>query len=167
MSEGPGEGSPSDGPGNGDGGWGTEGDYGFSRSPIKRGPAPQSASQTYAALTRQQWADYVANFVPIENTLIKYATDTTLPDQAMAKASSNVTAAFDAAQAGTQRRLAGMGVALSGDEQQAQTRAYGLSRSLADVQAQNLAGSATRARQMSIIGNPAADVSQAAAKSGV
>lgn len=129
--------------------------------------APASAGATYAALTRQQWADYVSTFMPIENTLIKYATDTTLPEQAMAKASGNVTAAFDAAQAGTQRKFAGMGVQLSGDEQQAQTRAYGLSKSLADVQAQNLAGSATRSRQMGIIGNPAADVSQVAAKAGV
>lgn len=133
-----------------------------------RKDAPSTvASDTYAALTREQWADYVKNFVPIENTLIKYATDTTLPDQAMAKASGNVTAAFDAAQGGTQRKLAGMGVQLSGDEQQAQDRAYGLSKSLADVQAQNLAGSATRARQMSVIGNPAADVTQQAVKAGI
>ena len=55
------------------------------------------ASDTYAALTRQQWADYVANFVPIENTLIKYATDTALPGQAMAQASGNTTDAPDAA----------------------------------------------------------------------
>jgi hypothetical protein len=125
-----------------------------------------NASETFAALTRQQWADYVQNFVPIENTLIKYATDTSLPDQVMAKASGNVTAAFDASQGGTQRQLAGLGVTLSGDEQAAQNRAYGLSKSLADVQAQNLAGSATRARQASIIGNPAADTNAIAAKAG-
>jgi hypothetical protein len=131
------------------------------------GAGPMSANETFAALTRQQWADYVQNFVPIENTLIKYATDTTLPEQAMSKASQNVTSAFDAAQGGTQRQLAGLGVQLSGDEQAAQTRAYGLSKSLADVQAQNLAGSATRARQQSVIGNPAADITQQTTKSGV
>ena len=130
-------------------------------------PPSTYASDTYAALTRQQWADYVKNFIPIENSLIKYATDTALPGQEMARASQNVGMAFDAAQAGTQRKLAGMGVSLSGDEQAAQTRAYGLSRSLADVGAQNLAGSATRARQQSIIGNPTSDISQQAAQAGI
>lgn len=129
--------------------------------------APASASATYAALTRQQWADYVRNFVPIENSLIKYATDTTLPGQEMAKASQNVGMAFDAAQGSTQRKLAGMGVSLSGDEQAAQSKAYGLSRSLADVGAQNLARNATVARQQSVIGNPTADFSQQAAQAGI
>jgi hypothetical protein len=109
----------------------------------------------------------VQNFVPIENSLIKYATDTTLPGQEMAKASQNVGMAFDAAQGSTQRKLAGMGVSLSGDEQAAQTKAYGLSKSLADVGAQNLTGSAVRARQASIIGNPTADISQQAAQAGI
>jgi hypothetical protein len=135
-------------------------------APVGRSTAPQSASSTYAALTRQQWADYVATFVPIENTLIKYATDSTLPGQAMAKASENVGAAFDMAQGSTQRKLAGMGVELSGDEQAAQDKAYGLSRSLADVGAQNLARNATVARQQAIIGNPAGDVVKSAAQSG-
>ena len=124
------------------------------------------ASDTYAALTRQQWADYVANFVPIENTLIKYATDTALPGQAMAQASQNVGAAFDQAQGDTQRKLAGMGVTLSPDEQAAQAKSFGLSKSLADVGAQNLAGGAVRARQQGIIGNPAPDVAKMAQQGG-
>lgn len=124
------------------------------------------ASDTYAALTRQQWADYVANFVPIENTLIKYATDTSLPGQAMAQASQNVDAAFDQAQGDTQRKLAGMGVTLSADEQAAQAKSFGLSKSLADVGAQNLAGGAVRARQAGILGNPAPDVAKMAQQGG-
>lgn len=131
-------------------------------------PAPSTvASDTYAAITRQQWDDYVKNYLPIENTLIQYATDPAQPGMAMQKASANVGAAFDAAQGSTQRQLSGLGVQLSGDEQAAQTKAYGLSRSLADVGAQNLAGSATRARQQSLMGNPAPDVTQQALQSGV
>jgi hypothetical protein len=131
-------------------------------------PAPSTyASDTYAALTREQWADYVKNYVPLENKLIAYATDPAQPGLAMQKASDNVTQAFDTAQAGTQRQLAGLGVQLSGDEQGAQTRAYGLQRSLADVQAQNTAGALTRARQQSLMGNPAPDVTSQAVQSGV
>lgn len=118
-------------------------------------PSPiGSASQAYAALTRQQWADYVSTFVPVENQLIQYATNTALPGEAMAQASQNVDAAFTQQQGATQRKLAGMGVTLSADEQAAQQKAFGLSKSLADVQAQNTAGQIVRGRQQSLLGNP-------------
>lgn len=113
------------------------------------------ASDTYAALTRQQWSDYVSTFVPVENQLIDYATDPTKVSGAMSSASTNVNDAYDAQQGATQRTLQGLGVTLNPDEQAAQTRATGLSRSLADVQAQNLAGDQTRQLQQSILGNPA------------
>jgi len=113
------------------------------------------AGDTYAALTRDQWAQYVSTFVPIENQLIKYATDPATVDNAMSEASSDVNKAYDAQQGSTQRRLAGLGVNLDADQQKAQQRSYGLSRSLADVGAQNTAGELTRQRQQSIIGNPA------------
>lgn len=113
------------------------------------------ASDTAAAITRQQWADYVGTFIPIENSLIKYATDPGVVTEAMAEASQDVNSAFDAQQGATGRRLAGLGVTLSGDEQEAQTRSTGLMRSLADVQGQNLARDLTTQRQQSILGNPA------------
>jgi len=119
-----------------------------------------SASDTFAAITRQQWADYVSTFVPIENQLIKYATDPTVVSSAMSEASGNVNAAFDAQQASTQRRLQGMGVTLDADEQAAQTKATGLARSLADVGAQNTARDLTVQRQQGILGNPAPKVPQ-------
>jgi hypothetical protein len=114
-----------------------------------------SANDMYAALTRQQWATYVSTFVPIENQLIKYATDTTLPGQEMQKASADVNAAYTQQAGATARRLRGLGVTLSPEEQAAQAKQYGLSKSLADVQAQNVAGDLTRQRQQSILGNPA------------
>lgn len=50
------------------------------------------ASDTYAAMTRDQWAQYVETFVPIENQLIKYATDPAVVSDAMSRASANVNA---------------------------------------------------------------------------
>jgi len=113
------------------------------------------AGDTYAALTRQQWADYVRTFVPLENQLIDYAMDPGKVKEAMQQASTNVTQSFDAQQASTQRRLKGLGVTLSPDEQAAQQRSFGLSKALADVQAQNLTHDLIKRRQQSIIGNPA------------
>jgi len=112
------------------------------------------ASDTFAAVTRQQWADYVNTFVPIENSLIRYATDPTVVSGAMADASQGVNQAFDAQEGATQRNLKGLGVALTPEEQIAQTRSTGLARSLADVGSQNVARDLTVQRQNSILGNP-------------
>lgn len=113
------------------------------------------AGDTYSALTRQQWADYVSTFVPIENQLIQYATDPNAAGNAMAEASRDVNASYDAQEASTSRRLKGLGITLSPEEQAAQKRSYGLSRSLADVGAQNTARDLTVRRQQSVLGNPA------------
>lgn len=113
------------------------------------------AGDTYAALTRQQWADYVNTFVPVENQLIDYATNPSVVTNAMDKASQGVGAAFDAQVASTERRLKGLGVTLSPEEQAAQQRSFGLTRALADVGAQNTARDLTTRRQQSVLGNPA------------
>jgi hypothetical protein len=116
------------------------------------------AGNTYAALTRQQWADYTSTFVPIENKLIDYATNPNVVGDAMSGASQNVSDAFTAQEGSTQRRLQGLGLQLNSDEEAAQKRSFGLAKSLADVQAQNYAGDATRQRQTSVLGNPAPSV---------
>jgi hypothetical protein len=113
------------------------------------------AGDTFAALTRAQWADYTQNFVPLENQLIQYATDPNVVSDAMKKSSTEVNQSFDATQASADRRLKGLGVTLSPEEKQAQTRSYGLARSLADVQAQNLTRDLTMRRQQAVLGNPA------------
>lgn len=125
------------------------------------------ASETYAALTRQQWADYVSTYVPIENKLIGFATDATQPAKAMAAASQNVQNAFAAQEGDFQRKMQGLGVSLTADEQAAQQRAAGLSKSLADVQAQNVAQSQTRNLQYGLMGSPAPDATKQATQSGV
>jgi len=119
------------------------------------GSSGTPVGDAYAALTRQQWQDYVQNFVPIENKLIQYATDPSVVTNAMQNASTDVTGAFDAQQGATQRRLKGFGVALDADEQKASDRSFGLAKSLADVGAQNTARDLTVQRQQSVLGNPA------------
>lgn len=113
------------------------------------------AGDTYAALTRQQWADYISTFVPIENQLIQYATDPQVVRDAMGEASSDVNKSFDAQSASTDRRLRGLGISLSPEEMNARKRSESLSRSLTDVGAQNTAGALTERRQQSVLGNPA------------
>lgn len=123
--------------------------YGFSQS------SKTYASDTYAAMTRQQWANYVSTFVPLENQLIQYATDPNVVSNNMAEASRDVNSSFDAQEGAFQRRMRGLGVTLDADQQQARQRQTGLTRALADVNAQNAAGYTTRMRQQSILGNPA------------
>lgn len=121
-----------------------------------------SASDTYAALTQQQWQNYVSTFVPVENQLINYATDKTQPAQAMAQASTDVNNAYGVQAGEQQRLLQGEGVTLNPTQQAAATRATGLSQSLANVQGQNVAHDLTISNQQSILGNPAPTTSQIA-----
>lgn len=113
------------------------------------------AGDSFAALTRQQWADYISTFVPVENQLIQYATDPNVVRDAMSEASADVNKAFDAQSASTDRRLRGLGIALSPEEMQARKRSESLNRSLTDVGAQNTARELTTRRQQSVLGNPA------------
>lgn len=116
---------------------------------------PVSAQDTFAALTREQWADYVNTYVPLENQLIQQATDPEAVSRAMAGASQNVTDSFAAQQGATDRRLRGLGLQLTPEQQAASTRATALSKSLTDVGAQNVARDLTVQRQQGILGNPA------------
>lgn len=113
------------------------------------------ASDTFASITKDQWSNYVSTFIPIENQLIKYATDPNVVSDAMSTASTGVNNAFAAQAGATQRQLQALGTSLSPDEQDAQTRSQGLTQSLADVQAQNTARDLTVQRQQSILGSPA------------
>ncbi len=119
------------------------------------GPSGPSASDLFASATRQQWSNYVNTFVPIENKLIQYATDPNTVTNAVSDAQTGVKQAFDAQQGATQRKLQGLGVTLSPDEEAAQKRSSGLTESLAGVQAANTARDLTVQRQQSILGSPA------------
>jgi hypothetical protein len=111
-----------------------------------------STADQYAAMTRQQWQDYVSQFIQFENELIQYATDPGMVTQAVERAGERVDQAFDAQQGIMQRRLRAKQQTLTPEEQQAADRTMNLSRSLADVGAQNVARQQTVARQRGILG---------------
>lgn len=128
----------------------------FASNPYGIDPnAADYAGQNYQALTRDLWAQWTTNFLPFENDLIEYASNPQTVADAQAQASKDVGLAFDAQRASTGRRLKGLGLELDADEQRAADRSYGLARSLADVNAQNVAGAQTRSRQQNVLGNPA------------
>jgi hypothetical protein len=113
-----------------------------------------NASDTYAALSRQQWQLYMQNFVPIENQLIDFATNKALPGQAMNQAITDVNQSYTAQQGAFQREMTGMGVQLTPQQQAARTREQGLSQALARVQGANTARDLTIANQQAVLGNP-------------
>lgn len=113
-----------------------------------------TAADTYAKLTRDQWSTYLNTFVPYENSLIQYSTSPDTVTNAVSDARADVAGAFTAQQGATKRRLSGLGLTLDQDEQRAADRSSGLARSLADVQAANVARDVTMARQQSILGSP-------------
>lgn len=137
-----------------------EGAIGFNANPgaASMGLNPNSknfAQNAFAAITRQQWDDYLTNYVPMENRMIDYATDETKPQDMSYLAGRGVGAAFDQQRESTDRRLAGMGLQLTDEERGAVDKQSRLSESLATVGAMNNARDATMQRQQSIMGAPA------------
>lgn len=126
------------------------------------GSTPQStyATDTFAELTRQQYADYVSNIVPLENRLIDYATDPSVVGNAVTRAQGLVNTSFDRQAAANQERIRGLGLTLDADEQAAMTRSTDLARGLAEVDAMNSARDQTMARRASILGSPTPQVAQ-------
>lgn len=114
----------------------------------------KSANDAFAAMTRQQWDDYLSVWVPFENANIAYATDPATVDNAVKQARSDVAQSFDMQQGIQERRLRGLGVSLDADEQRANKRAMGLAEGLADVNAANVAQTRTRDRQRAVMGMP-------------
>jgi len=112
------------------------------------------ASDTFAALTRQQFADFMADIAPYENKLIEFSNSTTAEADSMQRGITNVKGAFDRQEEAVAGRLKGLGLTLNADEQKASARSTGLARSLAEVQAANTAGQQTRGLQQSLLGSP-------------
>lgn len=113
-----------------------------------------AAADTFAAMTRAQWSNYVSNFVPIENQLISFATDEQKPVEAMNQAGADIDTQY-AASAGIQaRRNAGYGIQPTADEAASNARATNLSAGLAKVNAMNNARQDTVDLQRSILGAP-------------
>lgn len=128
---------------------------------LQPGLGGASASQTFADLTRQQWDDYLTDFVPFENTMIRYATDPNTVTNAVAAARGDVANSFEMQQGVQDRRLRGLGLTLDADEQRAVERQTGLARSLADVTAANMTTERVMDRQQSLLGAPAPNIRSA------
>ena len=111
-----------------------------------------SAADLFAQLTRQQWADYVSQFIPFENDLIEYANDPAVVQQNVERARAGVMSAFEAQEGITQRRLRANQQTLTPEEQAAASKQTAIKKSLADVQAANSARELTVNRQKSIMG---------------
>ncbi len=118
-----------------------------------RPPTP-SADASFASLTREMWENYLRDTVPLENRLISYSSDPGVVTNAMDEAGRDAQRAFTARAAVAQRGLRAQGLALDSEERGVVDRSTSLARSLADVNARNVARDATLARQQSILGNP-------------
>ena len=117
-------------------------------------PLAGSAQDTFAGLLRQSWQDYMSQFMPLENLLLDYAMDPKEVTRSMERASESVGTQFAAQEGITERGLRSRQITLRPEEKAAADRESSLSRSLADVQAQNIAGQQTLSRQRSILGQP-------------
>lgn len=113
------------------------------------------AEAMFESMTRQQWANYISTFAPLENKLIDTAMSVDAVPNAMRDAQADVESAYASSTASTDRRLRGQGITLDADQQLARTKATGISKALADVRAQSLARDLTTNRQQTILGNPA------------
>lgn len=116
-------------------------------------PSYGDANQTQAALTRQDFSNWISTFLPYQDKLIEYATNQELPGLAMAQVQTDVNSAFDQQQGDLERRLRPYGP-LAADEQQAADRTMALSRGAATAGAANRARDVTKARQQAVLGNP-------------
>jgi hypothetical protein len=124
------------------------------------GGAPKStfASDTFAALTRQQWADFQRDIAPYENKLIEFSNSTTAATDAMNRGIETVGSAFDRQDGATDSRLKGLGLTLNADEQHAADRSSSLAQATAEVHAANSAGMQTRSLQQALLGNPTPNI---------
>lgn len=115
-----------------------------------------TANEIKAAVTKDQWLSYLNEMgAPQEQMLMKFATDPNVVTNAMAEASADSSAAFGRAEVNNDRMLRSLGLTLNADEKKASDRSFALSRSIADVQSQEMARRGTVSLQQSVLGSPA------------
>jgi hypothetical protein len=115
-------------------------------------PQVSSAQAAYAAMTRDMWNQWVSQFIPIENTLIDYSSDVTLPAKNMQRAIEGVRSSF--AGIGDLSRRLYPGINLTPEEQKAADLQRNLAQAKAEVGAANIAHQRTLERQRGILGAP-------------
>jgi hypothetical protein len=115
-------------------------------------PQVGSAQAAYAAMTRDMWNQWVSQFIPIENTLIDYSSDVTLPAKNMQRAIEGVRSSFSGI--GDLSRRMYPGINLTPEERQAADLQRSLAQAKAEVGAANIARQRTVERQRGILGAP-------------
>lgn len=114
--------------------------------------ADRYAQDTQTALARDQWATYLQMFMPVEDSIINYATDPRISGQSAERAVGMVDQAFDANAGVQQRRRRAYGITLTGDEQAAVDRRANVDESLTKVHAANTSRDLTMSRQRQLMG---------------
>lgn len=115
-----------------------------------------------AALTRQQYRDYIDRFQPREDWLINYATNENKPLEDANRARGYVDQAFANAPGTLDRRMKGLGVSMTPEQQQSFQRQSTYQKGLSQVDAMNRASQNTWDRQTEILtgSSPSIDLSR-------
>lgn len=126
-------------------------------SELYRGLKPKGssdyASQLRAKIAREQWADYKTRFQPLEDKLLNFASNKENNiNKARADAAGRVETMYGGAQGQTERRLQSYGLQITPEVQGRISKRLGLDKSLANVQAQNMAARDTENQMSGIVG---------------
>ena len=107
-----------------------------------------AASDKYAAIIREQYDDWLTRYHPQQQKLMSLATDNSLMNAQLNRASENSANSLANAQTANDNRMARMGVSTETD---VNDNSLGLSAALSGAQAKNGIRSAEQDRQLSIL----------------
>lgn len=111
------------------------------------------ASDTYANLIRQQYADYKARYLPEQEKLMSLATDDSLMSAQLQRTSENERNAINSANQAQNNQMGRMGVAT---QTNTNDNSSSLSSALAQAYAKNGTRSAAEERNLSILAGDSA-----------
>lgn len=103
---------------------------------------PQStfAADTRAQLAREDYGDWLRTFAPIEDDLINQYDNPALRARAIAGSMTMANQGLASARESQARRLKGLGIVLTPEQQASQDRKFDIARGLAQVNAANITG---------------------------
>lgn len=119
-------------------------------------PYVNQSDEKMAELLRKDYFDWAARFRPIEDELLEQAYNPASRLATQNEAVGLARAGFNQSQAGTERRMARMGVKLSDEQQDAYDRKKNLQSGLSSVDAFNKAGRSFDKRNLSLLGGASA-----------
>ncbi|OUR99218.1 hypothetical protein A9Q81_11630 [Gammaproteobacteria bacterium 42_54_T18] len=106
------------------------------------------AADTYGKISRAQWNDYKARFVPIEDKLIESIGNEQLLGEQISRNVNSVNLGFSSAKVGSDQKMRMYGTQLTGEQKNASNRQTNLSQNLATIDAKNLTRLAKKERDM-------------------